>query len=163
MKPRAPETASPVVCPKCGHAQESGAACHRCGLMFAKFDRNLLPPDPAAAVLLWEQLRSSPEDRSRHQEFIQACLEANRLDYASRQYRLFSREPGRGELGEKMLEIVQQRAQALLAPAVISGEARRNQGKQRSRLWVWIALALCLGLLIYLLASTIDILDRVRP
>jgi DNA-directed RNA polymerase subunit RPC12/RpoP len=158
-----PERAYEVTCPKCGHGQTDTYACHRCGLVFEKFDRSNLPPDPREAASLWKEIRLLPSDESRHEAFLDACLKANRPDYAARQYRLLLREPAGKAVAEKMLERLFERAQAQLAPVTMTAEGRREKGKRKSKILVWIILAACGGLLLYYIATMTDMLNRMAP
>lgn len=162
-----PEPAAPaapdgeIICPKCGHSQKDPFACHRCGLVFGKFDESSLPPDPEEAAGLWNEVLLLPADEGRHEAFIEACQKANRLDYAARQYRLLLREPDKKDLAEKMLEKLFSKAQAQLAPVTLAGEGRREDRKKTGRILFWILLAVCGGLLIYYIITMTDMLSRV--
>jgi len=156
-------TSGEVICPKCGHGQRDPYACHRCGLVFEKFDQSRLPPDPEEAAGLWKEIQQTPADQERHEAFLEACQKADRLDYAARQYRLMLREPGRKDLAEKMLERLFSKAQAQLAPVALATEGRREDRKQKSRIIFWILLAVCGGLLIYYIISMTDMLSRMSP
>jgi len=150
-----------VICPKCGHSQKDPYACHRCGLVFDKFDESSLPPEPEKAAGLWKEVLRLPSDEDRHEAFINACQQADRPDYASRQYRLMLREPDKKELAEKMLEKLFTKAQAQLAPVTMSGEGRRKDRKKTGRIIFWILLAICAGLLIYYLITMTEMLNRI--
>jgi len=158
-----PAPADEVICPKCGHGQKDTFACHRCGLVFEKFDESSLPPDPGEAAALWKEIQLLPADESRHEAFLEACQKADRMDYAARQYRLILREPAKKALAEKMLEKIFKKAQAQLAPAAIATEGRRGERKQKSKMVVWILLAVCGGLLLYYIISMTDMLSRMSP
>lgn len=162
-EPAPPAQPDEVVCPKCGNSQKDSHACHRCGLMFEKFDESSLPPDPEEAAALWKEVQLLPADESRHEAFLEACQKADRLDYAARQYRLMLREPSNKAVAEKMLERIFQKAQAQLAPVTIATEGRRGGRKQKSKMVVWILLAVCGGLLIYYIISMTDMLSRMSP
>jgi hypothetical protein len=159
--PAAP--ANEAICPKCGHGQTDTYACHRCGLVFEKFDQSELPPDPEEAASLWREIQLLPSDRARHQAFLDACLKANRPDYAARQYRRMSREPSQKTVAEKMLEQLLKKAQAQLAPAAIATQSRRGESKKKGKIVVWIVLALCGGLLLYYIITMTDMLNRISP
>jgi len=150
-----------VICPKCGHSQKDPFACHRCGLVFGKFDESSLPPDPEGAAGLWKEVLLLPTDESRHEAFIEACQQAGRLDYAARQYRLMLRQPEHKDLAEQMLEKLFSKAQAQLAPVTLAGESRREGRKKTGRILFWILLAVCGGLLIYYIVTMTDMLSRV--
>jgi ribosomal protein S27AE len=159
-----PERAEPVpgevVCPKCGHSQKDPYACHRCGLVFDKFDESQLPPDPEEAAAMWKELQLMPADEDRHQAFLEACQKVNRLDYAARQYRLMLRQPEHKALAEKMLEELFSKAQAHLAPVTMTGESRREERKKKGRILFWILLAITGGLLIYYIITMTEMLSR---
>ena len=168
-EPAEPAPAEPVappgevICPKCGHGQKDAFACHRCGLVFEKFDESQLAPDPEEAAGLWKELQLLPADESRHEAFLDACQKADRLDYAARQYRLMLRDPSHKTVAEKMLEKLFSKAQAQLAPTAIASKGRREGRKQKSKIIVWILLAVCGGLFIYYLVSMTDMLSRMSP
>jgi len=157
-----PERVEPgeVICPKCGHSQKDSYACHRCGLVFEKFDESSLPPDPEEAAAMWTEIQLMPADENRHEAFIDACQQANRLDYAARQYRLMLRQPDQKALAEKMLDKLFSKAQAQLAPVTMAGEGRREGRKKTGRILFWIMLAVCGGLLIYYIITMTEMLSR---
>jgi ribosomal protein S27AE len=152
-----------VICPKCGHAQRDPYACHRCGLVFSKFDQSKLPPDPEEAAALWKEIRLLPADDSLHEAFLDACLKADRLDYAARQYRLMLREPASKATAEKMLERLFAKAQAQLAPVSMAAEGRQGERRQKSKILIWIVLAVFGGLMVYYLISMTDMLSKMSP
>jgi hypothetical protein len=152
-----------VICPKCGHSQKDPYACHRCGLVFGKFDQSKLPPDPREAAALWKELQAEFANESRHEAFLDACQKANRLDYAARQYRLMLREPAKQKLAERMLERLFSRAQAQLAPAAVTSQGRWENRKKIGRMIFWILLAVCGGLLVYYIISMTEMLSRMSP
>ena len=162
-EPAPPAPPGEVICPKCGHGQKDTYACHRCGLVFEKFDESNLPPDPDEAAALWKEIQLQPADEPRHEAFLEACQKANRMDYAARQYRLILREPAKKALAEKMLERIFSKAQAQLAPAAIATEGRRGKRKQKSKMVVWILLAVCGGLFLYYIIYLTDMLSRMSP
>ena len=162
-EPAPPAPPGEVICPKCGHGQKDDYACHRCGLVFEKFDESQLAPDPEEAAALWKEVQLLPADESRHEAFLDACQKADRLDYAARQYRLMLRDPSHKTVAEKMLEKLFSKAQAQLAPTAIATEGRREGRKQKSKIIVWILLAACGGLLIYYIISMTDMLSRMSP
>lgn len=146
--PPIPGGPSDTVCPKCGHAQADPVACHRCGLVFARFDPSLLPPDPPEAVAAWERVREQPQDEQAHEAFQSACLNAGRLDFAVRRYRHWSREPGRDAQAQRMLERVAQLGQASLG-APLAGAPRDNPAATIGRVLKWLAVLIILGSLAY--------------
>jgi hypothetical protein len=80
------------LCPKCGHLQDDDFACHRCGLVFSRFDGAAADPlagHPAADAIRarWERLRDDLDDEPGHHAFIQMCVEQSLLDYAGACYR----------------------------------------------------------------------------
>jgi hypothetical protein len=161
-----PPTVAPageIICPKCGHSQKDPHACHRCGLVFEKFDESQLPPDPEEAAGLWKELQLMPADEARHEAFLSACQQINRLDYAARQYRLMLREPEHKDLAEKMLEKLFSKAQAQLAPVTMTGEGKREDRKKKGRILFWILLAVAGGLLIYYVITMTEMLSRMSP
>ena len=151
---------SEVVCPKCGNAQQDAYACHRCGLVFARFDPAAQAPDPPAAAALWDQIQRRPEDQALHEDFQRAALAADRVDYAARQYRRWSRDPSRKELAERMLARLVSTAQAKLVPAV---QAPRTGNRQPvSKVILWVVLVAALGGVIYYLISISSLLGKIR-
>ena len=158
-----PAPADEVTCPKCGHGQADTYACHRCGLVFEKFDESSLPPDPEEAASLWREIQLLPSDESRHEAFLDACQKTDRLDYAARMYRLLSREPGKKEIAEKMIEHLFSRAQAQLAPATVAAEGQRGEAKKKSKIMIWIVVAVFLVLFLYYFITMTDMLTQMAP
>ena len=159
-EPPPPPPPGEVICPKCGNSQKDPYACHRCGLVFEKFDESQLPPDPEEAAALWKELLLAYSDEDRHETFINACQQANRLDYAARQYRLLLREPDKKPLAEKMLDKLFSKAQAQLAPVTTASEGQREGRKKKGRILFWILLAVSGGLLIYYIITMTEMLSR---
>jgi hypothetical protein len=93
---------------------------------------------------------------------LNACQQANRLDYAARQYRLMLRQPEHKARAELMLEKLFSKAQAQLAPVAMAGEGRREGRKKKSKIIFWILLAVCGGLLIYYIIAMTDMLSRMN-
>lgn len=143
---RAGAAADEILCPKCGHAQSDPFACHRCGLVFERFDPSKLPPDPLEAARLWDQLEQRPGDEELHERFVHECTQLDRLDYATRQYRILARREGGREVAERMLARVAELGQARLPASVSSHEQTREQGKTL-RLILWAVVLLGLGAL----------------
>jgi len=105
MSPREPQkTNQGIICPKCGNAQNDARACHRCGLMFSKFDSRLLSAEPPAIVELWEKVLTRPADSQLHESFQKACLDAGLADVALRKYRLLSLQPEQQSVAEEQLQ-----------------------------------------------------------
>lgn len=146
--PPIPAEPGETVCPKCGHAQADPVACHLCGLVFARYDPSLLPPDPPEAVAAWERVCKQPEDEKAHEEFQNACLSSGRLDFAVRRYRNWSREPGREKLARRMLDRVTQLGQASLG-APLAGGPRAHPAATVGRVLKWLAVLIILGSLVY--------------
>jgi ribosomal protein S27AE len=155
--PPIPGKPGQTVCPKCGHAQDDPVACHRCGLMFSRFDPSLLPPDPPAAVEAWERVLRQPEDDAAHGAFLDACRAAGRLDVAARQYRIWSREPGREESARRMLERVAELGRASLAAPLATGPREPSSIVTAARVLKWLAVLALLGGLTY---ATVNLLSR---
>lgn len=147
------------VCPKCGHAQTGGEACNKCGLDFLRFDPENLPEDPPAAASLWAQLVDAPREEALHERFIQACNDAGRLDYATRQYRILGRQPGLAATAERMRVRIVSLAQAQLAPAAMEGGPSEGP-KRTSRIIMWVVLIFGLGGLGYLIYSSSEMLKK---
>lgn len=162
-EPAAPIFTGEVICPKCGHSQKDPYACHRCGLVFDKFDESQLPPDPEEAAALWKELLLAYGDEERHEAFINTCQQANRLDYAARQYRLMLREPDKKALAERMLDKLFSKAQAQLAPVAMTGTGNREGRKRRNRIIFWVVLAITGGLLTYYIITMTEMLSRMSP
>lgn len=153
-----PPEAGGVVCPKCGHTQRDAVACHRCGLNFAKFDPQSLPPDPPEAAALWEQILRSPQDPALHDRFVQRCLEVNRPDFAARRYRELTQTKAHRAIAEKMIERMLQAAQARLAPALSS--TPRGEVSQTGRILFWLLAIAALGLIGYFILAASDIIRK---
>ena len=146
-------------CPKCGHAQSGGDACVKCGLNFLRFDPANLPPDPPEAAALWAQVMTTPGDDALHERFVQACNKAERLDYATRQYRILGREPGQEATAARMQVRIVSLAQAQLAPAGLEA-GPSEKPKRNSRIIMWVVLVLGLGALGYLIYSSSEMLKK---
>ncbi len=156
-----PTSSEEIICPKCGHAQYDPEACHRCGLMFDRFDPSRLPPDPAEAASIWDLILMKPDDQDLHERFIAACFSADRLDYATRQYRRWSRESARTELAEKMLGRVAQKGQTQVAPSSLTPAARGS--KRTAKLLIWIIVGISLGLFAYYILRTSNMIGQSWP
>jgi len=146
-------------CPKCGHAQAGGQSCNKCGLDFLRFDPENLPPDPPEATDLWARLIDHPQDEALHERFIQACNQAGRLDFATRQYRILSRRPGLAAVAERMRARIVSLAQAQIASATLT--VGPNEGpKLTSRIIMWVVLVLAMSGLAYLIYSSSEMLKK---
>jgi hypothetical protein len=163
VTPGAPERArvGGVTCPKCGHAQSDPAACHRCGLVFSKFDPQALPPDPPEAAAAWRRIEASPGDEGLHEQFLAACDRAGRLDYATRQYRLLAQQGGSPELLARAQQRILQLAQAKLLPGGLQ-PSDRDAAKNRTRWVVYAILLAAVGLLSYLIYTAGDFMKTMR-
>ncbi len=158
----APEArAGGVTCPKCGHAQADPLACHRCGLVFARFDASALPADPPEAAALWRELEASPGDEGLHERFLLACDRANRLDYATRQHRLLERRGAPPELLARQRQRALQLAQAKLLPGGLQ-PSDRDAARGRSRWFVYALLLAAVAGLSYLIYSASDLMRTIR-
>ncbi len=118
-----------VICPKCGHTQLLDEACHRCGLMFARYDADNLPPEPELAVAVWQSILANPDDETLHDQFLDSCVRSNRLDYASRQYRILTRSELHRQKAQLRLDRIFNLAQAhmggqTLVPPTQGGPSR---------------------------------------
>lgn len=105
-----------TLCPKCGHLQPQSEACHKCGLSFVDFDPSTLPPDPPEAVQLWHKVLEQPNSLQLHENFVTACQNADRVDYATRQYRSQEYNPHMTEMVKKMQERILTITQSQIAP-----------------------------------------------
>jgi hypothetical protein len=148
---------SETVCPKCGHSQADSVACHRCGLVFAKYDSGVLPPDPEVAVAAWAALQQNPLSDDAHEAFIQACLTANRLDFGARRYRLMARDPSMQEKAEKMLARLYQVGQARLG-AYADLSVGQERPKNHAKVIRWILFVAAAGLFSYFVFKLTDLL-----
>lgn len=129
-----------VVCPKCGHAQTDNEACHHCGLSFALFDSSSLPPDPPEAAELWIKVLESPDDLDIHDQFVTACNEADRMDYAHRQYRIFERETGRYDVADTIRNRIQELVQGQVSAFTLSSPVAYSASYSwRKPLWIGVA------------------------
>ncbi|MBN2495667.1 MAG: hypothetical protein JXR96_13825 [Deltaproteobacteria bacterium] len=135
-----------VLCPKCGHAQRDARACHRCGLVFDKFDPAAMPPDPPGADEIWAKILEQPHDDALHQEFLRLCSDADRLDFASRHYTILSRAPGQQQRAEAMRERILHLAQAKLAPGGLVSD-RSDDPKRTGKILMWVLLLIFTGVL----------------
>ncbi len=155
----AADSAGEIVCPKCGHAQTVDEACRLCGLNFLRFDPANLPPDPPEAAGLWEQLIERPDEMDLHERFVKACSDAERLDYATRQYRILGRRPGMAEVAERLKLRVLSLAQARIAPIGLDAGPRDDPG-HRNRIFMWVMLLLALAGFIFLVYYSSEMLEK---
>lgn len=147
------------ICPKCGHAQTGGASCHKCGLDFLRFDPSNLPPDPKLGSRIWAQIEHNPQDQQLHENFLKACNEVGRLDYATRQYRVLSRLPGMAKVSQRMQARILSLAQAQLMPGGLEATSR-DDPKKTSRILVWVLFILALGGIGYLIYASSELLEK---
>lgn len=146
------------VCPKCGHLQIGGTSCHKCGLDFLRFDPSNLPQDPPEAASIWSDIEHNPEDRQLHEDFIAACNDANRLDYATRQYRIFSRLPGMAQISEKMQARILSLAQAQIMPGGL--ESSRDDPKKTSKVVMWLLFIAAMAGIGYIIFASSELLEK---
>jgi len=128
-----PAGADEIMCPKCGHTQAGGEACHRCGLDFLRFDPANLPQPPPGAAELWSAIEARPDDQDQLQRFVDLCAEHGRLDFASRQARILARQPGGAAAAAQLQARIAALAQARLAAIAPTPAADEEDKKQRSR------------------------------
>ncbi|RME21071.1 MAG: hypothetical protein D6806_15340 [Deltaproteobacteria bacterium] len=155
-----------IVCPKCANVQQDDYACHKCGLVFEKFDPSVLPPDPPEAAELWEKIQARPDDDDLNAEFIRLCLGKGRADYAARQYRLLRLRPGMEHLADRMLERLASAAQASMGFSLDSGRSRGERKGSGSWLRKIAGLAivlLALLLLVFLIGGSQNLFTSVLP
>jgi hypothetical protein len=155
------EDAGKIVCPKCGNSQTDPYACHLCGLVFSKVAPDSLPPDPPEAAELWQQITSNPTDEDLHESFMKTCIAANRLDYAARQYRIFSRQPGQQQIAERMLARLLAKGQAHLAPSSLAPGSREDP-KRKGRILFWILLVLSAALFAYFIIYAAETMQNMN-
>lgn len=80
-------------CPKCGYANVADAVeCSACGVIFSKLSDPDSAPDAQvlanpAIVAQWKDVVQNYADEDLHEAFIQSCLAAQKLNFASQQYR----------------------------------------------------------------------------
>jgi ribosomal protein S27E len=149
--------AAAVTCPKCGHTQKDPVACHRCGLVFARFDPSILPADPPGPTALWQEIQAHPGDRALHERFQQLCLQEDRLDYATRQYRLLQRDPANAALAADMQKRLLGLAQARLAPAM---QPSGRSLSRRAKVINWVVLVVLAAGLAYAAFRLVEMLSR---
>ena len=130
-----------VLCPKCGHSQLLDTACHRCGLMFERFDPANLPPDPERACSVWEALLQDPENDELHEQFLDTCQRLDRLDFASRQYRMLTRSEPHREKAELMLDRIFVKAQAQLGGQSLIGPVKKEPSRM-GKIILWVVFAM---------------------
>jgi DNA-directed RNA polymerase subunit M/transcription elongation factor TFIIS len=148
-----------IVCPKCGNSQTDPEACHLCGLMFSRFDPSSFPPDPPEAAVLWKKILANPHDEDLHESFMRKCLNINRLDYASRQYRLLSHEPSKKQIAEKMLSRLVSKGQAQLAPGSLSSVSREDP-KRKGKILFWILMVVSAALFSYFVFYAAQVINK---
>ena len=147
-----------ILCPKCGHSQADAIACHRCGLVFAKYDSGALPPDPEVAIAAWAAVQQAPLSDDAHDAFLQACLQANRLDFGARQYRLMARDPSAQEKAEKMLTRLYQVGQARLG-AHADLTVSKERPTKVAKIIRWILVLAAGGLFSYFIMKLTDLIN----
>jgi hypothetical protein len=158
-----PDTTEPapgqIVCPKCGHSQEKGEACHRCGLMFARWDPANQPAPPLQAENLWAEIERQPHDVDLHEQFVQACHAADRLDYATRQYRILEKRPDLKAVIERMQQRIFSLAQSRIVP-MTHDDPGADKKRQLMRLLLWVLLAASIAAFAYLLMDQANSLGQ---
>ncbi len=90
-----------VRCPKCGYRQEDEAACHRCGLVFARADVSrpweAVAAEQASDVEELERrwgalVGGAMGDREAHRGFTAWARERRLLEQAARRYRFYAQD-----------------------------------------------------------------------
>jgi hypothetical protein len=131
-------------CPKCGTPKD-GDACPRCGLVFAKFNPELLDQDvPEAIEALWRNVQERWDDRARHALFVERALAAGSLGYAARCYRA----QGDDAVAEAQLRRIEERLQQVMA-ASQTGRPRRTSGRGVTLAILFLFLLVILGVISY--------------
>ena len=148
-----------VICPKCGHSQNDSHACHLCGLVFDKFDPASQPPDPPEAAEIWQKIQKVPFDEELHESFMKAALAAQRLDYASRQYRLMLRDPQREEMARRMLGRLLAKGQAQIGPVSLT-PALRDDPKRKGKIIFWVLLVISAALFAYFIIYAAEAMNK---
>jgi hypothetical protein len=144
-----PENNMELICPKCGHAQNDPHACHRCGLLFAAFDPDSLPPDPPEAAALWEEVLKRPHDLDLHEQFVQACSKVQRFEYATRQYHILKRETGMADIAERMKDRILSlsMAQSQMSPITLDMDSMGEEMQRKKKLlWSMSLVLMIIGL-----------------
>ena len=133
------ELSDDSACPKCQRRRqdETTNACSRCGLVFSYWS-----PEKAAQVVqldekataLWNQVRRSWKDESKHDAFLKYCSLTGILAAAGRCYRLRLDKNPTDEVALRMQERIVARATLSFArPTVAAKPVTRTQ-------WFWMIL-----------------------
>jgi hypothetical protein len=119
-KPAAPEAGLPPhKCPNCGHRQDDGFACHKCGLVFANAQKRRpweeVPPNRKVAYgrveSAFRRLVAEESDAAAHAAFEAFAVKEQAVDHAIRLYRHHLADYPGDEISSEALSGLVQRAQ----------------------------------------------------
>lgn len=124
-------------CPKCGRARaDNGAACARCGLVFARWSKSEPAVDvslDAEGEALWAALPETWQDEAKHDQFVKHCAQLGRLSAAGMCYREYlDAHPG-DPVAAKMQSRIVGMATAALLPMRATPAAT-----SRGRWFLWV-------------------------
>lgn len=148
--PRPPEGAR--TCPKCGHVQNDDYACHRCGLVFARYTAGTAASfDPLAGHPLadairarWADIRDRLDDEAAHEAFVRLCVEHDLLDFAGTCYR---RLTPAGAVEDPRVARYRERVVQLALTRIARVEGRRTQAlSHRLRVLMLLTFVALIGL-----------------
>ena len=125
-----------ITCPKCG-AGAGGAACPKCGLVFAKFDASVLDESsPADLIELWDDLACNWDERGRHAFFLERPLMLGQTGFAAQRYRTKGEDGAAAEQLARLQKRLEQDFKVHRKPR------RPSTGVMRLISWTVIVLAL---------------------
>jgi hypothetical protein len=132
------------MCPKCG-AERSGESCPKCGLVFAKFNPEVLERNvPEALKGLFRETSKRWDDDDLHDRFVEQALAAGQVDFAARCYR----QRGDDEKARQQLAKIEERMLAMAAGLAQTMTVSRENVRPRGRTPLVTAITLILFLLV---------------
>ena len=109
-------------CPKCGTPKD-GESCPKCGLVFSKFDPQVLEESaPDSLKELWRHAEENWDDRASHALFIEHALMANSLGYAAGCYRRREEDP----TAKAQLNRIEERMQQVMAASAAASATEKS-------------------------------------
>ena len=124
-------------CPKCGRGRaDSGAACARCGLIFARWSKTEAPRDTGLGPegeALWTDLQQRWGEQEQHDAFVKHCAKLGKLSAAGRCYREKIDADPKDALAMRMQTRIVGMATAALIPMRAA-----NVPQSRGRWFLWV-------------------------